>query len=188
MGKLVYLMNVSLDGFVETVDHSPGWAVPDDELHSWFNDQVRGTDALLYGRRLYETMAAYWPHADSDPNATPTTLDFARVWNEKPKIVFSTTLERVDWNSRLVRGDPVGELARLKAEFPGELSVGGPTLASTFIRAGLVDEYRIVLHPAVLGSGGLSFFPGLESPLRLRLVDTKRFASGPIYLAYRPAS
>src|ERR1700704_1518429 len=101
MDKLVYSMNASLDGYVETPDHSLDWANVDDELHTWFNDRAREAAAFLYGRRLYETMAAYWPTAAADPGATKVMLDFARIWNEKPKIVFSSTLTSVRWNSRL---------------------------------------------------------------------------------------
>src|SRR3954447_12400902 len=140
MGKLIYLMNVSLDGFVETVDHGLEWTRIDEELHSWFNDQERRMDAVLYGRRLYEVMAAYWPTAASDPNATEIELDYARIWNAEPKIVFSRTLDSVTSNSRLVAGDVGEELAKLKAEFPGDLGVGGPTLAAQFIQRGLVEE------------------------------------------------
>jgi dihydrofolate reductase len=186
MGKLVYSMSVSLDGYVDTLEHSLDWVDMDEELHAWFNDRARETDAFLYGRRLYAVMAAYWPTAESDPNATPAMLDFARIWNPKPKIVFSTTLERVDWSSRLVRADPVGELGRLRSEFDGELSVGGPTLASAFIRRGLVDEYRIVVHPVILGAG-TPFFPALDGPIRLRPTETRHFASGAVYLGFVPA-
>ena len=142
MGKLIYFMNVSLDGFVETPDHGLDWGVIDDELHSLFNDQMRGVDASLYGRRLYEVMAAYWPTGESDPAATDLTREFARLWNATPRIVFSNSLESVDFNSRLVAGDVGEELAAIKAEFDGDLEVGGPTLAAQFIERGLVDEYR----------------------------------------------
>ena len=183
MGKLIYLMNVSLDGYVETPDHSLDWANVDEELHRWFTDQAREADAFLYGRRLYEVMAAYWPTAESDPAATDYMLDFARIWNEKPKVVFSSTLVGVDWNSRLVRGDVGEELAHLRTEFDGDLAVGGPTLASAFIRRGLVDEYRLVVHPVILGAG-TPFFPKLETPIGLRLTETRRFGSGVTYLGY----
>jgi dihydrofolate reductase len=183
MGKLIYLMNVSLDGFVETADHSLDWTEVDREIHTWFTEQSREVEAFLYGRRLYEVMSAYWPHAQADPQATDYMLDFARVWLATPKIVFSSTLPDVAWNSRLVRGDPVLELDKLRAEFPGDLSVGGPTLASAFIRAGLVDEYRLVVHPAFLG-GGTPFFPSLDRPLRLRRTQERRFESGAVYLGY----
>jgi dihydrofolate reductase len=183
MGKLIYSMSVSLDGFIEPPDHSLDWADVDEELHRWFNDRARETDAFLYGRRLYEVMTAYWPHAESDPSATDYMLDFARIWKETPKVVFSSTLAGVDWNSRLVRGDVGDELARLRTEFDGDLAVGGPTLASEFIRRGLVDEYQLLVHPVILGAG-TPFFPKLETPIPLRQTETRNFASGVIYLGY----
>src|SRR3954468_17374634 len=186
MGKLIYLMNVSLDGYVEGPDHDLSWTVVDEELHTWFNDQERGTEASLYGRRLYELMAAHWPTAESDPAATPAMIDFARIWNAKPKIVFSSSLDKVDWNSRLVRGDVGEELARLRTEFKGDLEVAGPTLAKSFIERGLVDEYRQVVHPVILGAG-TPFFPKLERPIGLRLIETRRFESGAMYLRYAAA-
>jgi dihydrofolate reductase len=186
MGKLIYNMNVSLDGYVETPDHSLDWATVDEELHRWFNDRLRETDVELYGRRLYELMASYWPTAASDPAATDYTLDFARIWNEKPKVVFSSTLATVQWNSRLASGDVGEELARLRTEFEGDMSVGGPTLASEFMRRGLIDEYRLVVHPVILGAG-TPFFPKLGTPINLRLKETRIFASGVTYLGYAAA-
>jgi dihydrofolate reductase len=183
MGRLIYLMNVSLDGYIETTDHSLAWTTIDDEIHGWFNDQLRNTEALLYGRRLYEGMAAHWPTAESDPEMTPVMLDFARIWNPKPKIVFSRSLERVEGNARLVRAESDEDFARMKAEFDGELEVCGPTLAAEFIRRGLVDEYRLVVHPVILGAG-TPYFPRLERPLALRLTETRTFASGVVYLGY----
>src|SRR2546429_9784501 len=106
-------------------------------------------------------MAAYWPTAEADPAATDAMRDFARIWNPKPKVVFSTSLRAVHWNSRLARGDVADQLARLQTEFEGELHVAGPTLASAFIRRGLIDEYRLVVHPVILGAG-TPFFPKLE--------------------------
>lgn len=176
-------MNVSLDGYVETRDHSLDWAVVDDELHTWFNDRTRELDASIYGRRLYELMAAHWPTAESDPSATHVMLEFARIWNAMPKIVFSSTLQTVDRNSRLVNGDVGDQLARLRTEFDGDLAVAGPTLAAQFIRRGLVDEYRLVVHPVILGAG-TPFFPELETPIRLRQTETRRFGSGVIYVGY----
>ena len=186
MGKLIYSLNVSLDGFIETPDHSLEWATIDDELHTWFNDQARTLDASLYGRRMYELMAAYWPTAGSDPAATEPMREFARIWNATPKIVFSTTLETVAGNSRLVSGDVSEELAKLKVEFDGDLHVGGPTLASAFIERGLVDEYQLVIHPVVLGRG-TPFWPESNAPLRLRLVETRTFASGVELRSYVPS-
>jgi dihydrofolate reductase len=186
VGKLIYLLNVSLDGFVETAEHSLDWTSVDDELHTWFNDQERTWDASLYGRRLWEVMAAHWPTAESDPALTGPMLEYARIWNRIPKIVFSTTLERVEGNARLVRGDVGDELARLRAEFDGDMNVGGATLAASCIARGLVDEYRLVVHPVILG-GGTPYFPKLDAPIRLRPLESRTFASGVRYLAYAPA-
>jgi dihydrofolate reductase len=187
MGKLIYTMNVSLDGFVETPDKSVAWTKVDDELHTWFNDDLREVDASLYGRRLYELMAGYWPTAESDPAATEAMREFGRIWLETPRIVFSTTLRSVDFNSRLVRGDVGDELARLRTEFQGDLEVGGPNLASQFVRRGLVDEYRLMVHPVVLGAG-TPFFPQLDAPIDLRLAETRAFGSGVTLLRYERRS
>lgn len=184
MGKLIYSLNTSLDGFVETTDKSLDWTSIDDELHSWFNEQESTFDASLYGRGLWETMSAHWPTAESNPESTPVEKAYARIWNSIPKLVFSSSLASVDGNARLVRGGVRDELAKARQEFSGDLNVGGATLASAFIREGLVDEYRLVVHPVVLGAGTPFFPPGLNEPLRLRQIDSKRFASGAMYLAY----
>ena len=183
MGKLIYAMNVSLDGFVETPDHGLEWANVEEELHTWFNERAREVDASLYGRRMYELMAGAWPDVANDTAAPGYMLEFARIWADTPKVVFSSTLASVAHNSRLVRGDVGEELARVRAEFDGDLDVGGPTLAASFIRRGLVDEYRLLVHPVVIGAG-TPFFPALETRLRLRLVETQRFESGVVYLGY----
>jgi dihydrofolate reductase len=103
-----------------------------------------------------------------------------------PKIVFSSSLERVEGNSRLVRGDVGDELARVRQEFDGDLAIGGPTLAAEFIRRGLVDEYRLVVHPVILGAG-TPFFPELDTPIRLRQTETRTFGSGVVYVGYAAA-
>ena len=185
MGKLIYALNVSLDGYSESPAGSLDWTIVDEELHFWFNDRARELDASLYGRRMYETMAGYWPTAESDPDATPAEIDYARIWNATPKVVFSSTLDSVAGNSRLVRrGSDIGEeLARLRTEFAGDLDVGGPTLASAFIKRSLVDEFQLIVHPVVLG-GGKPFFPELDAPIPLRLTETKTFESGVVYYGY----
>jgi dihydrofolate reductase len=183
MGKLIYCMNVSLDGFIETPDKSVAWTKVDDELHAWFNDHMRAMDASLYGRRLYELMAAYWPTAESDPAATDVMREFGRLWLDTPRIVFSTTLHSVDFNSRLVRGDVGDELGRVRTEFQGDLEVGGANLASQFVRRGLVDEYQLMVHPVVLGAG-TPFFPPLDAPIELQLTETRAFNSGVTLLRY----
>jgi dihydrofolate reductase len=147
---------------------------------------MREIAASLYGRRLYEVMSAYWPTSDADPDATEPMREFGRLWRATPRIVFSRTLTSVDHNSRLARGDVDEELARLRDEVDGDIEVGGPTLAAAFIQRGLVDEYRLVIHPVVLG-GGTPFFPSLASPIPLRQTATKRFASGVVFVGYEAA-
>lgn len=186
MGRLIYSLNVSLDGYVETPDHSLEWADVDEEIHGWFNERAAELEASLYGRRMYELMSSYWPSAESDPAATRAMREFAAIWARLPKIVFSSSLAEVDDNSRLVSGDVEQVLSDLRREFPGDLDVGGATLAAQFIRRGLVDEYRLVVHPVALGAG-TPFFPGLEAPLRLRLIESRQFGSGALYLGYVPA-
>ena len=186
MGRLIYCLNVSLDGFVATPSHGLEWTVVDDELHTWFNDHARAIQASLYGRRLYEVMAAYWPTGEDDPSATDAMREFARIWNRTPRIVFSTSLEHVEHNSRLVRGDVSTVLAELRREFDGDLEVGGPNLAGQFVRHGLVDEYRLVVHPVALGAG-IPFWPQLDAPLQLRPVEKRTFASGVELRSYVPA-
>ena len=183
MGKLVYGMSVALDGFIDTPSHSLDWALVDEELHLFFNNQARELSASLYGRRMYELMTGYWPTAQTDPDATPAMLEYASIWKQTPRIVFSRTLADVDPGSRLVRDDPVQEVVRLKAQPGYDMDVGGATLASTLIRAGLVDEYRITIHPVILGAG-TPFFPGLEDRIRLKLLETRNFDSGVVYLRY----
>jgi dihydrofolate reductase len=186
MGRLIYAMNVSLDGFVETPDRSLEWTVIDDEIHSWWNDHLRAAEASLYGRRVYELMNAYWPTADDDPEANEVMREFAAIWNPMPKVVFSHTLQRVEGNSRLVRGDVAAIYRELRTEFAGDLDVAGPDLAGQFARQGLVDDYRLVVHPVILGAG-TPFWPRVDAPLRVELVETHRFASGAVYLGYRSA-
>jgi dihydrofolate reductase len=182
MGKVIFGMSVSLDGFVDTPSHSLDWVHVDEELHGWFNDQARKMRTSMYGRRMYELMTGYWPTAEDDPNATPVEVEFARIWKNTPRVVFSRTLKEVGWNSRLVREGAAEEVARLKKE-PGDMDVGGPTLAATLLEAGLIDEVHLYLEPVILGAG-TRFFPPLEARIELKLLDTRRFASGVILLRY----
>lgn len=186
MRKVIYSMMVSLDGFIEGTKRNLDWHIIDEELHTFANDQARAAGAFLYGRRLYEVMVDYWPTADTKPSALGYEVEFARIWKDKPKIVFSKTLDKVEWNSRLLRGNLAEEITKLK-EQPGEdLALGGANLASTVMQLGLIDEYRPIVHPVVLG-GGTPFFPPLHSPIKLRLVETRAFESGVVYLRYQRA-
>jgi dihydrofolate reductase len=183
MGHLVYTMNVSLDGFIETPDHGLDWARVDDELHTWFNEHTYSMAASLYGRRMYEVMNAYWPTSESDPDATEPMREYGRIWRSMPKYIFSTSLERVEGDSQLVAGDVAERLAEIRRAHPGDLEVSGPTLASAFIARGLVDEYFLIVHPVVLGAG-TRHLPSLSRPLSLDLRETRRFGSGVVLLRY----
>ncbi len=183
MGTLIYGFNVSVDGYIADAQGNTDWSEPSEVLHQYWNDFERETALSLYGRRLYELMSAYWPTADQAPHATPLIVDFARIWRDMPKVVFSRTLESVGWNSRLERGDPVEMVRKLKADTDGQLEVAGATLAAPIVRAGLVDEYRIVVAPIAVG-GGTQFFPTLPSWISLRLLENRTFPGGTVLLRY----
>ncbi len=187
MRKLIYFSMVSLDGFIARPNGDLDWVIIDEELHRYVNEQQAALGAYLYGRRMYDLMAAYWPRLDGDPSAPGYIADFAAIWKRMPKVVFSQTLERVEWNARLVRGHPAEEIAKLKAEPGNDLEVGGAALAGTLIGHGLVDEYQLFVNPVVLGSG-IRLFPPLERTIDLQLLDTRSFSSGVIYLRYGRAS
>jgi dihydrofolate reductase len=116
MRKLTFGMNLSLDGYIAAPGDDLGWSVPSDELFQWWSDQVAATRLALYGRKLWETMSSHWPTADQQHGATPAQIEFARRWRDMPKVVFSSTTSAVDWNARLVTGDAVAEITRLKTE------------------------------------------------------------------------
>src|ERR1700751_2973759 len=123
MRKLTFGMNLSLDGYIAAPGDDLGWSVPSDELFQWWSDRVAATGLALYGRRLWETMSSHWPSADPRPGATPAENEFARRWREMPKVVFSSTTRTVDWNTRLVTGDAVTEITRLKADDGGPMGL-----------------------------------------------------------------
>jgi dihydrofolate reductase len=181
--KLIYSMGVSLDGFIAGPDGEIDWSAPDEELHRFHNQQTREIGAHLCGRRLYEEMA-YWETADENPSAPAYELEFARIWKDTPKIVFSKTLEKVEGNASLVRDGVAEEVAELKEQPGKDLAVGGAGLASTFIKLGLIDEYRLFVSPVVLG-GGTPYFPALEERINLELVETQTFGSRVVYVRYR---
>ncbi len=185
MGKVIYWSSISLDGFIEGAEGDISWTTPSEELHTHFNEQERLIDIHLYGRRMYETMT-YWGTADQDPTAPGFIIEYARLWKNKPKIVFSNTLGQVEWNSRLVRGDITAEVAKLK-EQPGlNMGIGGADLAYTFLTLGLIDEYWLYVCPIILG-GGKPLFRTLSDRINLRLVETRSFGSGVVLLHYQRA-
>jgi dihydrofolate reductase len=175
---------MSVDGYIEAASGDQSWVVPDEELHRHFNAMESAFDTHLYGRRFYELMAAYWPTADHNPSAPAYEVEYARIWKNVPKVVFSKTLERLDWNARLVKGDALEEVARLKAQPGKDMSIGGTALASTLAAARLIDEYRFYVVPVVLGAG-TRLFQHMRAPINLALVETQQFTSGVILLKYR---
>ncbi len=184
MRKLIYSLGVSLDGFIAGPGGDISWSAPDEELHRFHNEQVRELGAHLLGRGLYEVMR-YWETAEEEnPSAPEHELEFARVWKDTPKIVFSTTLDEVEGNARLVRDGVAEEVARLKEQPGKDLAVGGAGLASTCIELGLVDDYRLFVSPIVLGRG-TPYFPALDETIDLELVETRTFGSRVVYVRYR---
>ncbi|TYP89128.1 dihydrofolate reductase family protein [Blastococcus xanthinilyticus] len=177
MRTLTCGMNLSLDGYTAAPGGDLGWGVPSDELFQWWSDRVGATGLALYGRRLWEGMSSHWPTADEQPGAPPAHVEYAERWRAMPKVVFSSTTGPVGWNSRLVTGDAVAEIARLKAGDGGPMDIGGATLAAAAMRHGLVDEYVLVTHPVLVG-GGTPFFPALDDRVRLDLVETRTFPGG----------
>jgi dihydrofolate reductase len=182
--KIVLWMGVSLDGYIEGPNREIDWHLVDDELHRHFNEVLGAMGAFLDGRVTYELMAEFWPTADADPASTPPMVEFARIWRDMPKLVFSRTLERADWNATVVREVVPDDIRRLKAEPDGDLALGGADLAATFLRHDLVDELRLYVHPVVLGAGK-RLFPPLDARIPLRLAETRTFGNGVVLLHYR---
>jgi dihydrofolate reductase len=181
--KLTFAMNLSVDGYIAGPDDDLGWSVPSDELFQFWSDRVGATGLALYGRKLWQTMSSHWPTADRQPGATPAEIEFANRWRDMPKVVFSSTTSTVEWNARLVSGDAVTEIKRLKAEDGGPMDIGGATLAAAAMRAGLIDEYVLVTAPVLLG-GGTPFFTALDSWVNLNLVETRTFPDGVVLTRY----
>jgi dihydrofolate reductase len=184
MRKIILMMSVSLDGFFEGPGRELDWQTVDDELHRHFNEELASMSAFLDGRVTYELMARVWPNADADASSTGPMVEFARIWRDMPKIVFSRTLERADWNATVVRDVVPGEIAELKAQPGGDMVVGGAELAAAFMRHDLIDEYRLYVHPVVLGRGR-PLFPPSEARIALELAETRRFGSGVVLLRHQ---
>jgi dihydrofolate reductase len=184
MRRVIYGMLVSLDGFVSGPNQELDWHVIDEELHQYINDQESAVDTYLYGRRMYQLMADFWPTADEDPSAPGFVVEFARIWKKTPKVVFSKTLARVEWNARLAENEVAEEIARLKEQPGKNLEVSGAELASAVMRLGLIDEYHLYVQPVILGTGQ-RMFPALEGRITLRLVETRTFGSGVVLLRYQ---
>ncbi|MDI3406169.1 dihydrofolate reductase family protein [Streptomyces cavernicola] len=187
MRSVTYSMNVSLDGYIVGPDGDFNWSEPDPEVFRFWIDEIRGVDVHLLGRRLYETML-YWETAAQDPALGAAEQEWAALWNPLPKVVFSTTLSDVQGRrARLASGGLAEEIERLRAEpGEGEIAIGGATLAAAAAAADLIDEYRTMVHPVLLG-GGIPFFPRDERRVDLELVETRTFNSKVVHLRHRVA-
>jgi len=183
MRTVIYSMSSSLDGFIAGPDGDIGFTAPDEDLFRFHVEQTRHIGVELMGRGLYEAMLV-WGDPEAAPSG-PDELEFARIWNAIPKVVFSTTLEQVQGNARLAVDDVASEVAKLK-QAPGEgvISVGGAGLASTLIKLDLIEEYRLFVIPVVVG-GGTPYFPPLDHAIELELLETRTFGSRVTYLRYR---
>ncbi|MER6157683.1 dihydrofolate reductase family protein [Streptomyces sp. NPDC001868] len=186
MRRVTYSMGVSLDGYIVGPDGGFDWGAPDPEVFRFWIDEIRDVGVHLLGRRLYETML-YWETAEQEQSLDEAELEWAGLWNPLPKVVFSTTLSAVRGNARLLSGGLAEEIERLRAE-PGEgdIAIGGATLAAEAAEAGLIDEYRTVVHPVLVG-GGIPFFPRNERRVDLDLVETRTLGSRVVYVRYRVA-
>lgn len=186
MAKLIYLMNMSLDGYTEDEQGRFDWRVPEDpEAHFRVVEYVSQFHTCLYGRRMYEKMV-YWETGHTVPNQPQFLLDFAKYWQAADKIVYSRTLaEPRSARTRIEREFDPDAVRRLKADVDRDMTINGPELAAQAVRAGLVDEFQMIVWPVVVG-GGKRFFPdGVR--FDLELIDERRFGKGLIVLRYAVA-
>jgi dihydrofolate reductase len=186
MAKLIYSVIASLDGYVADEDGNFDWAAPDEEVHRFVNDLERPVGTYLMGRRMYEVMR-YWETADTVPDQPAHMVDFARVWQDADKVVYSRTLEEPSTaRTRVERDFDPDAVRRLKAAADRDLTVGGPALAAQALAAGLVDECHVFLAPILVGGGTRAFPDKLRVPLEH--LEERRFGNGTVYLRYRTSA
>ncbi len=184
MAKLIYSAVMSLDGYVADKNGDFNWTGPDEEVAVHIFDRESRIGTYLFGRRLYETMAV-WETPELLPSVTPAILKYAEIWRAADKIVYSTTLESVSTaRTRLERAFDADAVRTLKAEATRDIEIGGSELAAHAIRAGLVDEYNLLIAPNIIG-GGTPYLPD-DVTLKLELLDERRFGNGMVYVRYRP--
>ncbi len=179
MAKLIYSAITSLDGYVADEDGRFDWSVPDEEVHAAVNDLVRTVGTHLYGRRMYGVMAA-WETLDG---GSPATQDFAAIWRDADKIVYSTTLHTASsTRTRIERAFDPAAVARMKTAADRDLLVGGPTLAGQALAAGLVDELHLFVSPVAVGGGTRALPAGVR--IGFELLGERRFANGVVHTGY----
>lgn len=182
MRKIIFFNLISLDGYFEGPNRDINWHMVDEEFNQFAEEQTAEFGALLFGRVTYELMASYWP-TDAAKKDDPV---IAKIMNDLPKLVFSNTLQKVDWeNTRLVKTNFVEEVTKLKEQPGKDIAIfGSSDLAVSFLEHGLIDEFRIMVNPIILGGGKL-LLQGVTKMLTLKLVKTKVFKSGNILLYYQ---
>jgi dihydrofolate reductase len=183
MANLIYSPIASLDEYVADENGNFEWAAPDEEVHAFVNDLERKIGTYLYGRRLYEVML-YWENPPAEGDVPFVERDYTRIWQAAEKIVFSRTLTKASTaKTRIEKTFDPAAIRRLKEQSPRDISIGGAELAGQAIKAGLVDEIHLFLHPIVVGGGRRALPDGAR--VRLELLDQRRFASGVVHLHYR---
>ena len=190
MRKIYLFMMVSLDGYFEGPNHDLSWHNVDDEFNRFALEQLKDADLFLYGRRMYQLMESFWPKAEEDTSMSKENLEIARLINNTDKIVFSKTLKKVseskNWkNVRLIHDFDPKEITRLKKQSGKGIWVGGSDLAVSFAKAGLIDEFRLMVNPVFVGAGR-TLLGGYGDRLKLRLTGTRSFKSGNVLLTYVP--
>ena len=182
MSKLIYSMIASLDCYVADESGGFGWAEPDASVHSFINDVERSVGTYLCGRRMYEVMS-WWETVGGPSDVPPHIRDFADLWRAADKVVYSSTLDEVpSARTRIEREFDAAAAERMKAESVRDIAIGGPTLASAAIAAGLVDEYRLFIAPVIVGGGLRAFLGGARQDLEL--LGERHFDNGFVYLDY----
>jgi dihydrofolate reductase len=184
VAKLIYSAITSLDGYVADETGNFDWAAPGEDVHRFVNDLERSVGTYLYGRRMYEVMKA-WEKADTLPEQTPATRDFAQIWQAADKIVYSRTLDAAATARTRIEREFDPDAVRALKNSPRDLSVGGPDLAAQALKARLVDELQLFIAPVVVGGGTRALPDGLR--FELELLEERRFESGVVYLHYRRA-
>ncbi len=180
MRKIIFAINITVDGFA---DHTS--VIADDELHKFFADYLADVGVVLLGRKTYEMMASYWPHARENPESTKSEIEFADRYNNIKKVVFSRTLKSVGWNNTtLNKRDLFDEVKKMKEQNGKSISAGSLSIASALAEKQLINEYWIVVHPVILGKGK-QLFEDFHEKIKLKLLDTKTFQSGAVVLHYK---
>lgn len=186
MRRVILWMSISLDGYIEGIDGDISWHMVDDDLHSHFNQELATMGAFIYGRVSYELMAGFWPTADQAHSANAPLVEFAGIWRDMPKVVYSTTLETAEWNSTIYRDVVPEEVEALKAQPGGDMVIVGSDLVAVFSGNDLIDEYRIYVHPVLIGQGK-PLFAESDRKTNLRRLETRPFGNGVTLLRYERA-